>query len=257
MFANTLSDWLPLLFLITVLPPLYLMQRWINRHLQGLGLLFTGDSDSAVMIYFVALLPGIALHELSHWLVAILVRVPVGKLSLWPKKKRRGQIRLGSVSVGASDPLRASLIGVAPLVVGSAVILLVGQLVLGIGDLGGLLLYGTWTDLWRQLVAYWRMPDFALWLYLIFAIANAMVPSESDRAAWPMMGLFLAGVTAAFLLLGGLSLVTEGVRTAFLAAAGYLAYALGLAAIVDVLFMVVIAIIEELAGRALKRRVEY
>jgi len=252
-----LNDWLPLMFLILTLPPLYLMQRWINRHLQGLGLLFTGDSDSAVVLYFLVLLPGVALHELSHWLAAIFLRVRVGKLSLWPKKKRGGQVRLGSVSVGASDPLRASLIGVAPLVVGSLVILAVGQLVLGIGDLGRLLLYGTWTDLWGQLVAYWRVPDFFLWLYLIFAIANAMLPSESDRAAWPMMGLFLAGVAGVFLLVGGLSLVAARVKATFLAAAGYLAYALGLAAVVDLLFAGVIVVVEQVAGRALGRRVEY
>lgn len=252
-----LNDWLPLLVLIATLPPLYLMQRWINRHLQGLGLLLTGGSDSATMIYFLALLPGIVLHELSHWLLAILLRVPVGKLSLWPKKKRRGQVRLGSVSVGASDPLRASLIGVAPLVMGSLVILAVGQLVLGVSDLGRLLLHGTWTDLWGELVAYWRVPDFLLWLYLIFAIANAMLPSESDRAAWPMMGLFLAGVTAVFVLVGGLSLVTARVKATFLAAAGYLAYAFGLATVVDALFMILIAVVEETAGRVLGQRVEY
>ena len=251
------KDWLPLLSLIATLLPLYLMQRWINRHLQGLGLLFTGDRDSAVMIYFLLLLPGIALHELSHWLAAILLRVPVGKLSLWPKKKRRGQVRLGSVSVGRSDPLRASLVGVAPLVAGSAVILLVGQLVLGANDLGRLLLYGTWGDLWRELVAYWRVPDFPLWLYLIFAIANTMAPSESDRTAWPMMGLFLAGVTVVFVLVGGLSVVTARAKAAFMGAAGYLAYAFGLAAIVNVLFMTVVAVVEEIAGRALGRRVDY
>jgi len=251
------NNWLPLLFLIATLPPLYLMHRWINRHLQGLGLLLSGDRDIAVMIYFLALLPGIALHELSHWLAAVLLRVPVGKLSLWPKKKRGGQVRLGAVSVGRSDPLRASLIGVAPLATGSLVILAVGQLVLGVGDLGRVLLYGSWADLGRQLVAYWRVPDFPLWLYLIFAIANAMLPSESDRAAWPMMGLFLAGVAVVFVLVGGLSLVTAQVKAAFLAAVGYLAYALGLAAAVNVLFVVVIAVAEEIAGRVLGRRVEY
>ncbi len=251
------NDWLPLLALALTLPPLYLLQRWINRHLQGLGLLLTGDSDSAIMLYFVALLPGIALHELSHWLAAVLLRVPVGKLTLWPRKKRRQQIRLGAVSVGASDPIRASLIGVAPLVLGSLAILLLGQLVLGIGDLGQLLLYGSWGDLWRQMVAYWRVPDFALWLYLIFAIANAMLPSESDRAAWPMMGLFLAGVAVVLLLAGGLSWVTAGVRATFLATAGYLAYALGLAAVVSAIFGALMALLEAALGQLLGRRVEY
>ena len=84
-----------------------------------------------------------------------------------------------------------------------------------------------------------------------------MLPSESDRAAWPMMGLFLAGVTALFLLLGGLSLVTEGIKATFLAAISYLAYALGLATVVDVLFVALVAIAEKLAGGALNRRVEY
>lgn len=255
--ASTLSEWLPIVSLAAVLPSLYLLQRWINRHVQGLGLLLTGHSEGAVVIYFLALLPGIVLHELSHWLAAVLLRVPVGKLSLWPQKKRGGQVRLGAVSTGASDPLRASLVGVAPLVVGSAVILAVGQLVLGIGNLDRLLLYGTWSDLGRQLVAYWSVPDFALWLYLIFAIANAMLPSESDRAAWPIMGLFLVGLAAVFLLLGGLSLVTDAVRATFLAALGYLAYAFGLAAVVDALFVVIIALAEGIAGRALKRRIEY
>ncbi len=252
-----LHDWLPLLSLIVTLPPLFLMQRWINRHLQGLGLLFTGDSDSATMLYFLALLPGILVHELSHWLAAILLRVPVGKLSLWPKKKQGGQVRLGAVSVGAADPLRASLIGVAPLVVGSLVILATGQLVLGASDLGRLLLYGTWADLWAQLVAYWHVPDFLLWLYLIFATANAMLPSPSDRAAWPMMGLFLAGVSLVFVLVGGLSLVTARIKATFLAATGYLAYAFGLAAAVDAFFVALIAIVEAIVGRALGRRVEY
>ena len=252
-----ITYWMPLLSLVAILPPLYLLQRWINRHLQGLALLLTGSSESAVMIYFLALLPGIALHETSHWLAAVLLRVPVDRLSLWPKKKRGRQVQLGSVSVGAADPLRASLIGVAPLVAGSAVILLVGQLVLGIGDLGNLLLYGTWADLWLQLITYWHAPDFFLWLYLIFAIANAMLPSESDRAAWPMMGLFLAAITLLFFLLGGLSLFTKNVESLFLAAIGYLAYALGLAIVVDALFALIIAMTEKLAGRVLERRVVY
>ena len=252
-----LTDWLPLLALIATLPPLYLIGRWINQHLQGLGLLLTGDRDSAVMLYFLALLPGILLHELSHWLVAILLRVPVGRLSLWPKKKRGGQVRLGSVSVGQADPLRASLIGVAPLVAGSAVILLVGQLVLDTGNLGRLLLHGTWRDLWRELVGYWRVNDFPLWLYLIFAVANTMVPSESDRAAWPTMGLYLAGVTLAFLLIGGLSAVTARAKATLLSATGYLAYAFGLAVVVDLLFVAVIAAAEAILSRTLGRRVEY
>jgi high-affinity nickel permease len=112
-------------------------------------------------------------------------------------------------------------------------------------------------NLVEQLAAYWRSPDFLLWLYLIFAVVNAMLPSESDRATWPVMGLFLAIVAVVFVLLGGHSWVTEEVKAAFLAAVGYLAYALGLALAVDAIFAALIAIVEAMAGRILNRHVEY
>jgi hypothetical protein len=40
--------------------------RWIHKHLQGLGLLVTNDPKGAVLLYYVSLLPGVFLHELTH-----------------------------------------------------------------------------------------------------------------------------------------------------------------------------------------------
>ena len=66
MFGN----WTPLIWLAATLAPLFFMKRWINRHIQGLGLLLVGDNEAAMFLYFVLLLPGILIHELSHWLAA-------------------------------------------------------------------------------------------------------------------------------------------------------------------------------------------
>ncbi|GAF95383.1 unnamed protein product, partial [marine sediment metagenome] len=82
MFGN----WTPLIWLVISLVPLFFMKRWINRHIQGLGLLLMGDNETATLLYFVLLLPGILIHELSHWLAAKLLGVRTGKISLWPSR---------------------------------------------------------------------------------------------------------------------------------------------------------------------------
>ena len=253
MFGN----WTPLIWLAATLAPLFFMKRWINRHVQGLGLLLVGDNDAAMFLYFVLLLPGIIIHELSHWLAAKLLGVRTGKISLWPSKARGNQMRLGSVRVARTDPFRSSLIGVAPLVSGCLAILIIGHLILGLGDLGEVLLNGEWGPVWESLVAYLRAPDFWLWLYLIFAVSNAMLPSETDREPWRPVLLFV-GLAALFVYLTGwVRQVPEVVTTASLTGLSYLAYAFSLTVVVDVIFIAAIAILEVLVSRLTGKRVEY
>ncbi|MGQ9518013.1 MAG: hypothetical protein ACUVT1_12170, partial [Anaerolineae bacterium] len=65
----------PLLWFIVTLLPMIWLNRWISRHLQGLGLLLSGSPNAAVVFYFVVMLPGILVHELSHLLLAKLLGV--------------------------------------------------------------------------------------------------------------------------------------------------------------------------------------
>ena len=56
--------------LIVVLGLLLLADRWMHRHLQGVMFLISNDEEIALWLYAIILLPGVALHELSHALVA-------------------------------------------------------------------------------------------------------------------------------------------------------------------------------------------
>jgi hypothetical protein len=253
MFGN----WAPLIWLAVTLVPLFFMKRWVNRHIQGLGLLLMGDNETAMLLYFVLLLPGILIHELSHWLAAKLLGVRTGKISLWPSRKRGNQMRMGSVRIARTDPFRASLIGVAPLISGSIAILIIGQLILGLGDLGEVLLSGEWGRVWEGLLTHLRAPDFWLWLYLIFAISNAMLPSETDREPWRPVLLFMGLVALLFYLTGWVRQMPEVVTTASLSGLSYLAYAFSLTVVVDAIFMAAIAILEVLVSRLTGRRVDY
>jgi hypothetical protein len=237
------SLWTPLIALAVTLLPLLWVRIWTTRSLQELSLRWTGDPAVAMVFYFVVVLPGVVVHELSHWLMATILGVRVSKLSLGPVAKGRNSVSLGSVRVAKVDPLRASLIGVAPLLGATAVILLIGRLVLGLDDVVSRLLAGESQGLAAALQAMVRVPDFWLWLYLIFAISNAMLPSESDMATVRPVLIFLGILAAILLLVGGIPSVAPDVVRAVGGVAGYLASAFALTLAVDVVFVLVIALL--------------
>jgi hypothetical protein len=245
-----LSPWTPLVALVATLLPLLWVKRWITQHLQELSLRWVGDSDVALIVYFVIVLPGVVIHELSHWLMALLLGIRVRKFSLGPVRKGRSQrVSLGSIQVSSVDPLRASLIGVAPLLGGSAVILVIGNMVLGVTELASAMsgqgLEGALAGL-QQLV---HVADFGLWLYLIFAISNAMLPSASDMDTVRPVLIFLGVATLVVLVAVGVPAIPRQVVEGVNAVAGYLASAFGLTLATDLVFMALIALLTWLTIR--------
>ncbi len=239
-----LGPWAPSFIVVVTLLALLWAQRWITRNLQELGMYWLNDPDVTLILYFVAMLPGVIVHELSHWLLAKLLFVRVS----WPKlgPVRRGQSRrvsLGSVRVGKVDRFRAGLIGVAPLLGGTAVILLIGHLVLGVGELaesmggqgGGGILDGL-----GEMV---EVADVWLWLYLIFSVANAMMPSESDMATVRPVLIFLGIVAAVLLIVTGTPTLSPDTVQTINGIASFLASAFLLTLAVDLLFMALIGLL--------------
>jgi hypothetical protein len=239
--TDTFGVWAPLVALVITLLALFWLKRRITRSLQELSMRLVDDPDVALIIYFVIVLPGVVIHELSHWLMAKLLGVRVSLPSLGPARKGRSQrVSLGSVRVSKVDPVRASLIGVAPLLGGSAVILIIGNLVLEVGDFADAVAGQGVGGALGALGQMAQVGDFWLWLYLIFAVSNAMLPSESDMAAMRPVLIFLGIVAAVMLVFSGVRGISPGLANGVNAIAGYLATAFGLTLAVDVLFIIVI-----------------
>ncbi len=74
--------WTPVIALVASLLALLLAKRWITNHLQELSVRWVGDPDVALIVYFVTVLPGVIVHELSHWLAAKLLGVRVASFPL-------------------------------------------------------------------------------------------------------------------------------------------------------------------------------
>jgi hypothetical protein len=135
-------------------------------------------------IFSILFLPGVFLHELSHFIVAKILRVRTGKFSIFPKSLPDGRLQLGYVETARSDAVRDSLIGAAPLIVGTLFVAYVAIYHLQMRVLWDSFRNGQFDLFWLGIRALPRVQDFYLWFYLVFAVSSTMMPSESDRHAW-------------------------------------------------------------------------
>jgi len=128
-----------------------------------------------VSIFFVI---GTLIHELSHAVTCLFLGGRVGTISLLPQQVGSTEIRYGQVEVEKLDPLRNTLIGIAPLIWGILLIILFSSLI-SLQDL--------------------ELLDYVL-LFLIFQISNSMFLSNSDLVYFKILfGIFFI-VILSFLL---------------------------------------------------------
>jgi len=191
-----------LFWLLLSLVLLLFLQRALHREIQAIFLISTRNPNATILIFSLIFLPGVFLHELSHLLMAKLLGVPTGQFSLLPEMMPDGSLRLGYVEAAHTDPFRDSLVGVAPLLSGIAVVAFAAISRLHLVIMWDTLRNGQWSLFLMGLQALPTIPDFWIWFYLTFAVSSTMMPSESDRHAWLPLGIF-AGVSFAVVVLVG------------------------------------------------------
>ena len=251
-----MDPWLSLVWLVIVFLLMLVMRRWVEAHVQGVAFLLAGHPALALWIFFLIFLPGTLVHELSHWLAAKLLVVPTGSIALWPQTKSDGSVWLGSIQVARTDPLRNSLIGLAPLISGSLLVTAIAAH-LQLGALGSALVDGNWELAAQALSRSTSLADFWVWLYLLFAIANRMLPSPADREPWKPVLIFLALVGLIIVGAGWTPQLSPDIRDAILNLVGFLLYAFALTLGIDLLVALLLGLIESLAALVLRRRVPY
>lgn len=153
----------------------------------------TGNRDWAIYLLAILFFPGTFVHEISHFLVALFLLVPVGELELLPQVQEGGVhphtkrlgvgVKMGSVAIANTDNLRRFLIGVAPFVLGT-----------------GLILGGTYFAVQNSLILkpFYLLP----FIYLLFAISNTMFASKSDLKGAFKLFLFTLFLYILILIVG-------------------------------------------------------
>ncbi len=100
-----------ILLILEILVLYLLMRRLLQKLYRKLGIWF----------FSILFLPGTFFHEISHFLTALFLLVPVGNIELLPEKIEGG-LKMGSVPIGKTDPVRRALVGIAPVVFGLCII---------------------------------------------------------------------------------------------------------------------------------------
>jgi len=246
-FLNSL--WVLVPFCISSTLLLAYLSATFGRRIQILTFLVTGNETASLYVYHTLLLPGTIVHELSHWLAATLLGVKTAGLSLRPQTPRRGQVQFGALKAAATDPARESLIGIAPLFIGSLIILAVARHMLAIN------LVNVFEHPFEILRRMGRAQDAGLKIYLILAIGNAMIPSSADLRSWRTVGIGLIILLVIGLLIGALSRIFPEVPSSITAGLESLAAALGIAIVLDLMIIPSLWIVTYLLSALLGRRV--
>lgn len=159
---------------------LFLLSRRLIKSLAQIILRFTKSHRAVVNILAIIFLPGTIFHKLAHLLFAGVMLVPVGEINVIPEVEDRG-VKLGSVQIGHTDPLRRMIIGLAPVLFGILSILTALYFVRSSGHF----------VLWQVLLA----------LYLVFEIGNTMFSSKRDlEGAIGFLAVFTVAVIVLIIL---------------------------------------------------------
>lgn len=245
-----LTSLTPIAFAIITFLILALLESWIHVYLQGLSRLLTGNSSRSFYLYAIVLFPGVLLHEFSHWLMANLLGVPTEKISVWPRMLPNGMLVFGYVITRKRGRngrkigfIRQTLVGAAPILLGVGILLLLGFFVLDISRLAIAADTGKVGNIVAAFNQIFTTSNIWLWLYLLFTISNAMMPSSADREAWPQSILLLGVITVVLYTMGGLEPIWLNVGEAMRVAATYLWAVFSMAIIINLFFLAVMMVL--------------
>lgn len=182
------------------------MERWLHQHIFKLGWLLTRDFYITTILYYTFFLPGIVVYEVVYWLIAGVLDVRADRAIAIPEKQEIGELRLSFVKLSRkTPPHKLAIINMMPLVAGLALIWLIVFTVFDITTLAARLAENTGGILRGLSIAVEYLvsrPDFWLWSYLVFTIANTMMPDTTIVREWWWVVAAVAVVCVLLLILG-------------------------------------------------------
>lgn len=138
---------------------LFILSRLLTKELSKFFLRFVKSRKFVVYILSFLFLPGTFIHEFSHLMTAVMLRVSVSDMEFIPKIQGNS-VRLGSVSIAKTNPFSRFIIGIAPFVIGVFIILAV-------------LSYKDFSYSFKDLFSI-------LIFYFVFQVGNTMFSSKKD-----------------------------------------------------------------------------
>lgn len=166
-----------LILIIFEIIVLLILSRKVHKYIGRFFYKITKSKKLTVYLSAILFLPGTFVHEMSHFLTALFLLVPVGNMDLLPKitesDNKSISVTLGSVAIGQTDPIRRFLIGAAPFFLGLIAIFFT-------------IYFGYFNKSLeiRLLIAY-----------IVFTIANNMFSSKKDmEGSWILLVVLIFSI---------------------------------------------------------------
>ncbi|OGH19525.1 MAG: hypothetical protein A3F31_01305 [Candidatus Levybacteria bacterium RIFCSPHIGHO2_12_FULL_38_12] len=185
------------LFLFELLVLFFVSQK-LTKSLSQFLFSLTKNQRLTINLLSILFLPGVIVHELSHFIMARILFVYTGEIEFFPSIRHQSrhselaseshgilnqvkddrksvrsdtvEIKLGSVTIAKTDPVRRLLIGIAPLLVGIAILLYILSLIIN----NTLMIYIIKVS-WFMQIGEW-----VLVFYVISNISCTMFSSKKD-----------------------------------------------------------------------------
>jgi len=237
-----------IVLIILELIVLSFISRWLTQRLFEAVYLVTKARSIGISFVTLLLFPGTIIHELSHLFTASVLGVPTGKMELTPTSIKGEHIHAGSVMVAETDPIRRSLIGLAPLTTGLLILTAISYYL---------------TPWWQEALASIQTGQlisiptvrFVISLILLSTVSNTMFSSPEDLKGVPAVGITLA-IIAAILYFVGIRLTFTGPILTTLGQAGKtLTISLGIVLALNGILLLIAQFLVVMTGKITKRRI--
>lgn len=180
------------------------LERWLHEHVFKVGWLVTKKTRTTTLLYYTFFLPGVVLHELVRWLVAGLLDVHADRAIRLPDDQQVAELKLNFVRLHRSaGEFKTAVISLAPLLAGLAIIYFVSQNILRVPEaLAAISGINGLRNLGQAVTILTSAPEVWLWVYLVVAIANTMIPSWNALRGWRIVLIAVAVAIVALIALG-------------------------------------------------------
>jgi hypothetical protein len=179
------------------------LERWLHQHIFKVGWLLTKDFQTTTILYYTFFLPGVALHELSYWMVAGILDIRAERTIQWPEKQEIAELRLNFIKLAKNvSPFKLAIITLAPLTSGIVTIWFIANNIIPLNEFLTRISTGKLTDVTGGIGFLTAAPDFWLWIYLAFTISNTMMPNFKDLRGLRIIFVILLAIGVGFFALG-------------------------------------------------------